>query len=129
MGSALPIGSADEQLADYMAEFYADPLGFVIAAYPWGEDGPLQDQEGPDQWQRELLESIGRQVRERRFDGKHPVAPIRAAVSSGHGIGKSTIAGWLVDWLMSTRPHCRGTITANTFQQLSTKTWASITTA
>ena len=53
MASPASLGSPDEQLADYMAEFYADPLGFVIAAYPWGEsDGPLKDQEGPDQWQR-----------------------------------------------------------------------------
>jgi hypothetical protein len=27
---------------------------------------------------------------------------------------------------MSTRPDCKGTVTANTFQQLQSKTWASI---
>lgn len=40
----------------------------------------------------------------------------------------SVMVAWLVDWLMSTRPFCRGTVTANTFTQLDTKTWASIQT-
>ena len=54
------------------------------------------------------------------------MAPIRMATASGHGIGKSTLVAWIVDWLMSTRPHCQGTITANTYTQLETKTWAAI---
>jgi hypothetical protein len=56
----------------------------------------------------------------------HTVAAVRVAIASGHGIGKSTIVAWLVDWIMSTRPYAAGTITANTFTQLSTKTWAQI---
>jgi hypothetical protein len=54
------------------------------------------------------------------------VAPIREALSSGHGIGKSARVGWMVDWIMSTRPFCQGTVTANTITQLNTKTWAAI---
>ena len=65
-------------------------------------------------------------VRERGFDGVDAVSPIRMATASGHGIGKSTIVGWLVCWIMSTRPHCIGTVTANTFVQLQTKTWSAI---
>ncbi|KKK70781.1 hypothetical protein LCGC14_2920530, partial [marine sediment metagenome] len=38
----------------------------------------------------------------------------------------STLAAWLIDWIMSTRPYCRGAITANTFTQLKTKTWAAL---
>lgn len=113
-------------LADFVAGFYDDPLGFVMAAFPWGEDGPLKDHDGPDTWQREFLTWLGEEVKARRFDGVNAVAPIRAAVSSGHGIGKSTLQAWLVIWIMSTRPNCRGTITANTSTQLDTKTWASI---
>lgn len=116
----------DEQLADFVSEFYADPLGFVLGCYPWGEHGPLKDHEGPDEWQRKALEEIGAEVRKHGFDGLRPVAAIRRAFSSGHGIGKSTMAAWLVDWIMSTRPHAQGTISANTFTQLSTKTWAAI---
>jgi hypothetical protein len=49
------------------------------------------------------------------------------AVASGHGVGKSTVSAWITDWIMSTRPRAKGTITANTFQQLSTRTWAQLT--
>lgn len=113
-------------LAEELAKYYADPLGFVRFAYPWGEAGALRDAEGPDKWQVELLAEIGEQVRQRRFTGRLPVAPIRVAVASGHGIGKSTIVAWIVDWIMSTRANAVGTVTANTFAQLSEKTWAQI---
>jgi hypothetical protein len=116
------------ELADEIAKFYADPLGFVRLIYPWGEAGPLRDAEGPDAWQVEFLTELGDQVRERGFDGVNAVKPIKFAVASGHGIGKSTLVSWLVHWLMSTRPHAIGTVTANTFVQLQTKTWASIQT-
>ncbi len=109
-----------------MAEFYADPLAFVLFAYPWGEPGELKLFNGPDDWQRELLERVGKFVKKRRFDGANPVKPLRFARSSGHGIGKSTVVAWLVDWIMSTRPHCQGTVTANTYLQLKTKTWGQI---
>lgn len=119
---------ADLQLADQFAEFYADPLGFVLFAYPWGEPGALDHSAGPDRWQREFLTELGSEVKRRKFDGVNPVEPIRMAVASGHGIGKSTLVAWIVDWLMSTRPKCQGTITANTVAQLETKTWAAIQT-
>lgn len=118
--------SEDEQLAEFIGQFYADPLGFVLACYPWGEPGPLEGHDGPDAWQREHLQWLGAQVTARGFDGLNAVAPIRSTVSSGHGIGKSVEVAWIVDWIMSTRPHCKGTITANTFTQLQTKTWAAI---
>ncbi len=118
--------SYEQLLHEEVARYYADPLGFVLAMYPWGEPGPLEHETGPDTWQRAMLEDIGRQVLERRFDGQQAVAPQRHAVSSGHGIGKSVLCAWLVDWIMSTRPHCQGTITANTITQLDTKTWSAI---
>lgn len=126
MKSAIAPRDDDAELADFVSQFYADPLGFVLACYPWGEEGPLKDHDGPDQWQREHLTWIGEQVAARGFDGLHAVAPIRSTVSSGHGIGKSVEVAWIVDWIMSTRPHCQGTVTANTFTQLQTKTWAAI---
>jgi hypothetical protein len=116
----------DAELHDQVAEFYADPLGFVVFAYPWGEPGELANYEGPDDWQREFLTSIGKMVEERGFDGLNAVAPIKDATASGHGIGKSTVVAWLVNWIMSTRPNCKGTVTANTITQLDTKTWPAI---
>lgn len=126
MPATAPILSYEQQLHEAVSDFYADPLGFVLFAYPWGEPGPLEQEPGPDTWQRQMLTDIGQQVRARAFDGTHAVSAIRYAVSSGHGIGKSVICAWLVDWIMSTRPHAQGTVTANTITQLDTKTWAAI---
>jgi len=122
-----------------MARFHADPLGFVLYAYPWDTDKSLQlvklqepwslvygVEYGPDAWACQLLEELGGKVSARKFDGAHAVDPIREAIASGHGIGKSALVAWLVDWIMSTRPYAQGTVTANTSTQLSTKTWAQI---
>lgn len=129
----------EDQLVEDMARFFADPLGFVMYAYPWGNDPSLQlvkleapwcfqygSEFGPDKWACELLDHIGQQVREHSFDGIHAVEPIREAIASGHGIGKSAITAWIVDWIMSTRPNAKGTVTANTNEQLASKTWAEI---
>lgn len=119
--------STDEQLADFVAQFYADPLGFVIAAYPWGEPGgPLEHESGPDDNQREFLTSLGEEVRARGFDGTNPVMPIRMAETSGHGTGKSSLGAWITGWIISTRPHSQGTVTAGTAQQLDERTWAAV---
>lgn len=129
----------DLQIADKAATFYADPLGFVMWAYPWDDDPSLQivklqspwdlvynRTHGPDVWACELLESIGAQVNRHNFNGRQAVEAIREAIASGHGIGKSAFVAWLVNWIMSTRPFSQGTVTANTGPQLETKTWAQI---
>ena len=121
--------SPDMMLAEELNKYYHDPLGFVLFAYPWGKKGSsLERHDGPDAWQREFLQDLGEQTKERAFNGFDPVMPIRMAASSGHGIGKSTLVAWIVDWIMSTRPMSKGTVTANTFTQLKTKTWAAIQT-
>lgn len=119
--------SYDELLAETCAEYYDDPLGFVLCMYPWRQPGTfLEHHDGPDVWQEEFLRRLGRHVQERAFNGRDAVDPIRMAVSKGHGVGGSALAAWLVDWLMSTRPHCQGTVTANTTTQLQTKTWSAV---
>ena len=131
--------SLDLALAQDLARFYDDPLGFVLYAFPWDTDRSLQIvklpepwslaygcEYGPDTWACELLDEIGAQVRARGFDGVNAVPPIQFAIASGHGIGKSAMAAWLVLWIMSTRPHSRGVVTANTGEQLSSKTWAGV---
>jgi hypothetical protein len=121
------LSPADLELAEFVAQFYGDPLGFVRACYPWREPGTaLEHWDGPDTWQEEFLARIGEKVRANAFNGVDPVEPVRGAVSSGHGTGKSAMVAWLVDWIMSTRPHCQGTVTANTITQLKTKTWPAI---
>ena len=118
-------GQIDLILADEVAQFYADPYGFVMWAFDWGE-GDLMGFDGPDDWQRELLIEIGEQVLERGFNGVDPVDPIREATASGHGIGKSAITAWIILWIMATRPYSKGIVTANTSDQLRTKTWGEL---
>lgn len=81
-------------LADAVSEYYADPLGFVMFAWPWGEPGALEHETGPDDNQREFLESLGKEVRERGFDCSTPVMPIQMSEASGHGTGKSPEGTW-----------------------------------
>jgi hypothetical protein len=85
------VSNEDLKLAEAIRECRDNPLRFVQLAYPWGEPGPLREFDGPDTWQRDILQDIGRAVEERNFDGRHAVAPLRYATSSGHGIGKSTL--------------------------------------
>ena len=119
--AALADLSFERKLTDDMTGFYADPLGFVMYAYPWGVRGTLLEHEtGPDKWQREHLESLRHAIEENPFNA------IRESSASGHGIGKTTGVGWIIDWAMSTRPHLNGVITANTMPQLRTKTWREL---
>lgn len=134
-----PKKNIDTQLADDIAEFYADPLGYVMYMFPWDSDPSLQlvklkspwreryDCEyGPDEWACEFLDQLGEEVRKRGFDGKTPVAPIRFSTVSGHEIGKSCLVAWLIKWIMDTRPFSKGSVTATTDEQLRTKTWAEL---
>jgi hypothetical protein len=127
----------DIELAEEISRFYADPLGFVMFAYPWGEPGsPLEKEIGPDDNQKEFLNSLGEEIRTGKragiegatpvFDGSNPVLPILMAETSGHGTGKSAMGAWLTDFILSTRPHSVGTVTAGTFKQLDERTWAAI---
>ena len=118
--------SIDLQIANDVKRFHDDPLGFTLFAFPWRKPGLLEHHDGPDTWQREFLTQLGEEVRKRAFDGVHAVLPVRMAVSSGHGVGKSVLSAWIVNWVMSTRPRARGTVTATTFTQLETRTWAAI---
>ena len=131
--------NVDAELCADLAGFYADPLSFVMYAYPWDTDPALQVCElpapynklydckyGPDKWACDFLTRLGEQIKGRGFDGIHAVDAIREAIASGHGIGKSAMVAWLVDFIMSTRPHAKGIVTANTAPQLSSKTWAEI---
>ena len=125
----MPVARPDyERMLHEDCRDYADnPLAWVLWAYPWEQKGTfLEHHDGPDVWQADFLRRFGEQIRERGFDGKTAVDPIRMAVSKGHGVGGSALAAWIVDFIMSTRPHCQGTVTANTTTQLQTKTWAAI---
>ena len=107
-------------LADDMADFYHDPLGFVRYAFDWGV-GDLSDWPGPDQWQIDFLTALRDAIRTRA-----PGAPIRMAAKTGRGVGKTALEAWLILWLMSTRPNFAGIATANTGDQLDAKLWREL---
>lgn len=117
--------SFDSQLAEDLSTFYDDPLGFTLYAFPWGE-GALEGETGPDPNQAEFLESLGKEIRKRGFDGVHTVMPILMNESSGHGTGKSALGAWLAWFILSTRAGSIGTVTAGTSTQLEERTWAAI---
>lgn len=111
-------------LAEFLGEFSLDPYRFVIACYPWGQ-GELADSQGPRDWQRDALVEIG----ERLKAGYAPNAalmPVLMARASGHGIGKSALVAWLIWWALSTCPDSKVVLTANTQDQLRTKTWPEV---
>lgn len=115
------------ELADTLADFYEDPYGFVMWAFPWGEPGTtLENESGPRLWQERFLKRWGMLIKERGFIGLEPVDPIQMARASGHGIGKSALSAWIILFLMSTRPHSKGVVTSNTSDQLKTKTWGEL---
>ena len=117
----------DLALADLVARYKYNPLDYVRVAFPWREKGSqLENYDGPCPCQIKILTALTEQVRARAFDGIHAVRPIRIAVCSGHGIGKSALIGMLSDWIRSCWPYSQGSATANTAKQLSTKTWANI---
>ena len=111
------------ELIEALGALTHDPLAFVYFAYPWGEPGtPLEDMEGPDEWQIQILKDIGEQLKK----GKDLQTAIQEAVASGHGIGKSALISWLIHFAISTHENTRGVVTANTEGQLRTKTWPEL---
>lgn len=107
-------------LIEELAQFSHDPYGFVLFAFPWGEPGtPLASAPGPDEWQISVLCAVR--------DGLITLEQaIQIATASGHGVGKSALVAWLILWAISTFEDTRGVVTANTENQLKTKTWVEV---
>jgi hypothetical protein len=108
------------KLAQDLGGMTYDPLAAVRYLFPWGK-GPLEGWDGPHVWQADIHDTIGKHLRS-RF--RHE--PLKIAVSSGRGIGKSALIAQVSKWAMSTAPDTRVLITANTEDQLATKTWPEV---
>lgn len=104
------IVNPEAAIAELVGTYATDPLGFVMAAFPWGSDpryslvklkepwaSRYNAVYGPDEWACLMLDEIGRQCRQNDFDGAMAVDPIRVAVASGHGIGKAIHSWMMVD--------------------------------
>src|SRR5216684_1439716 len=110
----------NDKLLEWLASCSADPLAFVLGAFPWSEEGTrLENEKGPEWWQTNLLVRIR--------DGLITTdQAIQEATASGHGVGKTALVAWIILWGGSTLPDTRGVVTANTETQLKTKTWAEL---
>lgn len=111
----------EQELCNQIASFASDPEAFVRFAYPWGEPGELEDVAGPRTWQVNILRTIRDHLASpERYN------PLKIAVSSGHGIGKSALISMVCGWSMSCFVDARVNVTANTGKQLETKTWPEL---
>lgn len=122
--------TTQQELAVDIFSFFDNPRAYVLYAFPWGVTGtPLEDfPHGPDPWQLQEFEALAAHIRDnvnRKTIGID-MLPYLSAIASGHGIGKSAFVAWIILWLMSTRRHARGVVTANTQIQLEGKTWAEL---
>ncbi|WP_027859245.1 hypothetical protein [Marinobacterium jannaschii] len=107
-----------QEMIEAVASFTLDPFGYSYFAFPWEEEGELEEFEGPREWQCDILADIRDHLNnpETRFE------PLQLAVASGHGIGKSALIGMVTKWALDTCEDCRIVCTANTDGQLRTKT-------
>jgi len=107
-----------DPIYDWLGSVAADPLAFVMGAFPWREPGRFEGFDGPEPWQIDILTKVR--------DGLPLGKAIQLATASGHGVGKTTLVSWLILWAISTCPDTKGVVTANTEVQLKTKTWAEL---
>lgn len=111
----------DDALLDDVAGFTHDPLGHALYAYEWGK-GELNGEAGPREWQAQEMDALGAHLRNpaTRF------TPYRAAIASGHGVGKSAFVSMISKWALDTCVDTKIVITANTEGQLRIKTWPEL---
>lgn len=118
----MSLSKYEAELIEEAARYSLDPLGFVLFSFPWGSGELTNYGDGPDDWQRGVLEDIGKALRA----GASVQDAVQIAVASGHGIGKSALVAWIILWAVTTYEGTKGVVTANTENQLKTKTWAEV---
>lgn len=112
----------DPRLAD-------DLHRFVMFTYPWGKTGtPLEHHEGPRIWQRDYLNRRSDWISDQKERLRHGDLPMlwQHATASGRGPGKSALVSWLEHNSMTCRVGGTVIVTANTENQLKTKTFAEM---
>ena len=111
------LNPTDSAILDAVGQCQYDPEKWANFAWDWGH-GTLHEMDGPRAWQSDINQIIGKHLQDKKT--RHQ--PLQIAVSSGHGIGKSAQMGMLANWAMSCFDDCKIVITANTENQLRTKT-------
>lgn len=107
----------EDALIELAASCRFKPTKWMRSAWDWGH-GELAEYDGPRQWQLD----IGQTIEKHLADPELRFQPLQIAVASGHGIGKSACMGMLSNWAMSCWADCKIVTTANTDNQLRTKT-------
>jgi hypothetical protein len=95
-----------------------DPLMFAELAWPWMRKGTHLEKDDIRVWQSEVLDTMAQHLQ--NPETRHQ--PLFIAVASGHGIGKSAEIGMISTWALSCFDKPRVLVTANTENQLRTKT-------
>jgi hypothetical protein len=117
-----PLSPEDEKkLSETIASLRWNPLGFTLFNYPWGEDA-LLGFDGPKTFQREILNLVGNHL----LNPETRYVPLKVAIASGKGIGKTALIAMLTHWGLSTCIDTKIRITANTDTQLRLVVWAEM---
>lgn len=112
----------DPQLAD-------DLRAWTMFVFPWGKSGtPLANFKEPRAWQIERMEAKTDHIRANRLRMAQGQTPKmwQESIASGRGIGKSAEFSFEGMWMMSTRLGSTTIVTANTEQQLVSRTMAEL---
>lgn len=116
----------DDLLVEIGERCLYDPYTWVCTMFPWGEPGTFLEQfDGPDEWQTEALQRIGKRLRSAALESDG-ISTAQVAIGAGHGVGKSALMSWIILFWMSTRPNPAGSVTAGTESQLRTKLWREL---
>lgn len=107
------------------------PLEFAHWAYPWGRKGtPFEKWDGPREWQRQELKALGIHIR-KQVSAKAKGEALqmwRSAYASGRGPGKSAMFGMVAHWQLSCHIGSTVIVTANTENQLRSRTFPEFAT-
>jgi len=74
--------SENHYLVEWLAEVSNDPYAYVMGAFPWGKGELAKYPDGPDEWQRELLEKIRDGVTSIGEGGQAPILPETQTLST-----------------------------------------------
>jgi hypothetical protein len=104
-----------DRLVEELLACTNDPLRFVELAFP---------EITPEDWQRQVLATIGEQLREnQRLDRWKAV---QIAICSGNGTGKSSLMSWCILWALVTFEQTLGVATAGSESQLRVRLWGEL---
>jgi hypothetical protein len=115
MGETIEADEAEDPLVEQLLDCSDDPLAFVNSAFPDIK---------PEKWQREVLETIGSQLRENARLNRWKAVQI--AVASGNTVGKTALLTWLILWALMTFEDALGVVTAGTEPQIRTRLWGEL---